>query len=201
MESAGSPTYGGPAVGEWTLVKDKRLKRYSSSLINLLPVALLTAIAAPALWAAPAPALHIGGDVAKPADWTAEQLSGGKAAGAPSVVHYTLKGASHTAHCVSLLALIQAAEPSFNSHIKNHRLQFVVAVQGFDGYTVDFSLPELLPELGNRAVWVALDEDDKPFTDESRPAGLIVPDDVKPGRWVHGVTKITVIDGAKSAGN
>ncbi|BDI30407.1 hypothetical protein CCAX7_24580 [Capsulimonas corticalis] len=167
---------------------------------NLLTVAVLAVTVAPALHAASEPILHIGGDVAKPADWTNAQLSDGKAGAPPVIVHYTLKGVAHTANCIPLLALIQAAEPSFNPHIKNHRLQFVVAVQGFHGYTVDFSLPEMLPELGNKAVWIALDEDGKPLTAEGGAAGLIAPDDVKPGRWVRGVTRITVIDGAKNAG-
>ena len=75
-----------------------------------------------------------------------------------------------------------------------------MAAQGFDGYTVDFSLPELLPEFGHHAVWVALDEDGKPLTGETGPASLLVPDDVKAGRWVHGLTAITVVDGAKPGG-
>jgi DMSO/TMAO reductase YedYZ molybdopterin-dependent catalytic subunit len=56
----------------------------------------------------------------------------------------------------------------------------------------------LLPEIGHRAVWLALDVDGKPLADESGPVELIVPDDTKPGPWVHGVRAITVIDGAQA---
>jgi len=30
------------------------------------------------------------------------------------------------------------------------------------------------------------------------PAELVVKDDVKPGRWVHGIASITIVDGAKT---
>jgi hypothetical protein len=150
-------------------------------------------------WAAPdAPSLHVSGAVGKPADWTAARL-GKDLTGDVQTVYYKVKGVAHTAHAVPLLSVVQAAQPAYNPHIKNHRLQFVVAVQGFDGYTVDFSLAELLPEIGHRAVWLALDEDGKPLADDSGPVGLVVPDDTKPGRWVHGVRAITVIDGAQAS--
>ena len=137
---------------------------------------LIMAIVQP-LQAAPAASLHVAGAVAKPVDWTNAQLSAGQA-GPVQTVRYTLKGSTHTAHCVALLSVVEAAQPNFNARIKNHRLQFIIAVQGFDGYTADFSLAELLPEFGNHPVWLALDEDGKPLTDESSPVSLIVPDDV-----------------------
>ena len=140
--------------------------------------------------------VHVAGAVAKPTDWTNAQLTA-SAAGPVVSIAYTLKGVSHVSHCVSLLDVIKAALPNFNPHIKHHDLQFIVAVQGIDGYTVDFSLAELLPELGNHPVWIALDEDGKPLADETGPAELVVKDDVKPGRWVHGIASITIVDGAK----
>ena len=112
-------------------------------------------------------------------------------------VHYTLKGTGHTSQCVPLLSIIDAAHPSVNSHIKHHDLQFFVQVQGFDGYTVAFSMAELLPSIGNRKVWVALDQDGAPLHEEGGALEVIVPDDVKPARWVHGITAVNVVDGAK----
>ena len=161
-------------------------------------VILAVALTATGLRAAPPPSFHVSGAVGRPADWTADRLAKDQA-GAAQTIHYTLKGVAHTARAVPLLAVIQAAQPGYNARIKNHRLQFLVAVQGFDGYTVDFSLAELLPEIGHRAAWLALDEDGRPLTDESGPVQLIVPDDAKPGRWVHDVRAVTVIDGAQAA--
>ena len=135
----------------------------------------------------------IEGDVAKPAAYTTAELLKGTIAPAQTI-HYTSKDGPHALTCVSLLALIDASQPKFNSHIKNHQLQFIIAVQGFDGYTVDFSYPELEANFGNRAAWLALDIDGKPLTGEAGPMDLIVPDDVKAGRWVKGVAAIIVID-------
>ncbi len=148
--------------------------------------------------AAPAASFHIGGAVVQPQDWTVARLRQERAKDIQTI-HYTLKGEAHAARCVSLLTLVQASQPRLNPHIKNHVLQFVVAVQGRDGYTADFSLAELMPDFGHRAAWMALDVDGKPLPDDGGPVELIVPDDAKPGRWVHAVTVVTVVDGAQPA--
>ncbi len=145
--------------------------------------------------AAPAAALLVSGAATKPGAWDAARLRQGFA-GAIKTVTYTRKGKSHTAHALPLLALVQAAGPRLNPNIKNHRLQFVVLVRGRDGYTAAFSLAELSPDLGQRAAWLALDEDGKPLPAESGPATLVVPGDAKPGRWVHGVAAVVLRDEA-----
>jgi hypothetical protein len=136
------------------------------------------------------------GDVQATTTWDGAKIQHEHAADIQTV-QYTLKGASHSSHCVPLLTLIDDAKPNVNPHIKHHDLQFTVQVQGFDGYTVAFSMAELLPAIGNRKVWVALDEDGAPLKEEGGALEIIVPDDVKPARWVHGITVVTVVDGAK----
>jgi hypothetical protein len=116
--------------------------------------------------------------------------------GQVKTITYTLKGAHHTAHAVPLLAVVNWSRPKFNAHIKHHQLQFVVEVEGQDGYTADFSLGELLPEIGNEKVWVALDQDGKPLADEEGPVELVIPGDRKPARWVRGVAAMLVVDTA-----
>jgi hypothetical protein len=136
------------------------------------------------------------GDVKTAGTWDADRISRELKSDVQPVT-YTIKGQTHAARCVPLLSLIEAAHPNVNPRIKHHELQFIVIVQAFDGYTADFSLPELLPSIGNRSVWIALDEDGKPLNEEGGALQVIVPSDVKPARWVHGITTITVIDGAK----
>lgn len=111
-------------------------------------------------------------------------------------VHYTLHGRTHTARAVPLLALVSQARPRFNPHIKNHQIQFVVEVLGRDGYAADFSLAELLPTLGRRAVWLAWDEDGKALG-ANGPAQALSPDDATPARWVHSVAEVRVLDTAQ----
>jgi len=146
---------------------------------------------------APPASLAIAGAVGKPAKWTAAQMATQFAADIRPL-DYTLKGAKLSAkQTFPLLKLIDAALPKVNPHVKHGDLQFIVAVEGSDGYTVDFSYAELLPEIGNRPVLVALDQDGKALTGEGGPAELIVPSDVKPARWVHGIARIVVIDGSQ----
>ncbi len=167
----------------------------AAALAALLP-ALPTSAQKPA--AAPEPTLQIGGAVGKPAKWTAAQMAA-QFAGDIKPLAYTLKGVKHTAQkAIPLLALLRAAAPKVNAHVKHGELQFVIAASGQDGYTVDFGYADLLPEIGNKAVWVALDEDGKPLTGESGPAELIVPDDGKPARWVHSLVRIVVVDGSQT---
>ena len=145
--------------------------------------------------AAPAATLLVSGAVTKPGAWDAARLKRDFGRDIQTVT-YTRKGKSHTAHAVPLRALVQAAGPRFNPNIKNHRLQFVVLVRGRDGYTAAFSLAEMSPDLGQRAAWLALDEDGQMLPAESGPSSLLVPGDAKPGRWVHGVAAIVVRDEA-----
>lgn len=143
--------------------------------------------------------LHVGGAVDKPGDWTVARLEK-EFAGQIRTVPYVLKGQPGTAHCLSLLTLVEAVQPHLNPKIKHHLLSFMVVAQGRDGYTASFSLGEMLPANGQRDVWLALDENGKPLTPRNAPIQLIVPGDQEFGRWVHGVVKLTVVDGAKLKG-
>ena len=155
-----------------------------------LPGACLRAAPPPI---ATAPSLQVSGAVLQPGAWDAARLRHDLAV---TPLTYSLKGKRHTAHCVSLFALLTTAQPRFNPNIKNHRLQFVVLVRGRDGYTAAFSLAELSPDLGRGATWLALDEDGQPLGADDGPAQLIVPGDARPSRWVHSVAAIIVRDEA-----
>ena len=158
-------------------------------LLALLP---LPGFAAPPA----ASSFQITGAVAKPRDYTPSALRG-QFGSSLQIITYTRKGTKHTAHAVPLWTVLQAAAPRVNPQIKNHVLQFVVLVSGRDGYTAAFSFGELAPNFGNKPVWLALDEDNKPLG-EGTDGGvdLVVPDDVKAGRWVHSVTRVSAVDEA-----
>ena len=145
--------------------------------------------------APPTATLQVGGAVAAARSWTVPQLRQALA-GEVRVVHYTLQGKPHQAHCVPLLAVIQAARPGFHPQVKNDRVRFLVLMRGKDGYSAAFSLAELLPEFGHAAAWLAWDRDGKPLPPEAGPVELLVPGDVKAARWVHGIAAVTVTDAA-----
>lgn len=143
--------------------------------------------------------LHIGGAVSKPADWTADKLRDAFASQIKKV-EYTAKGQKHASNCVPLLAIVQAAEPVTNPKHRNYALRLAVVVSASDGYAVTFGMGDLMPDVGNREVWVALDMDGAPLSGRDLPAKLIVPGDAKPSRAIWGVTKIDVIDPTAAAG-
>lgn len=156
---------------------------------------LLTQVAA----AGPEPTsahVVVAGAVEVPGDWTVERIRKDLAAEVREV-SFSVEGkpeVTKKARCVSLLALVQAAKPKIDPAIKGHRLAFVVAVRGRDGYTTTFSLGELLPEYGRRDVWVALDLDGAALEPELAPVEILVPADERRSRWVRGVASVTVID-------
>ena len=118
---------------------------------------------------------------------------------------YTSRGNKVESHCVALYAVLKAAgvevdlkmSPGTEAGKKNHPLRFAVVVVGRDGYTAAFSLAELLPEVGGRQVYLALDADGKPFAEGEGHMRVISPDDKNLSRWVRDAGTIQVVDASK----
>ncbi len=152
----------------------------------------------------PAATVSVGGAVAHPMSVSADDLRS-RFAAQVSPIEYESHGHKHAAHAVPLIAVLQAAgvdatlkmDPKADPRTKNGPLRLAVVVKGRDGYAATFALAELLPDIGDRPVWIALDADEKPLADRAAPVELIAPADAKPGRWVRGVASITVIDPTK----
>jgi hypothetical protein len=141
---------------------------------------------------------------ATPQIWTASRLEKEFAAEVKPV-EYVARGHKHTYNCVPLMSVLKAAgapteietaqkpEPK----LKSYPLRFIAVVQGRDGYVVAFSLAELLPSIGNRQVWLALEMDGAPLLERESPARLIVPEDKQAARGVHQIAAITIINAAE----
>lgn len=148
------------------------------------------------------PSLRIGGAVA-PSTWTVARLKS-QFASQIREIKYAGKGKQHSSSCVALIALLKAAgtpvdlkmDPAADPRSKNRPLRLGVIVRGRDGYEAFFSLAELMEGIGNREAWLALDIDGGDLPAGEGPVKLIVPQDGKPGRWVHGVSDILVLDAA-----
>jgi DMSO/TMAO reductase YedYZ molybdopterin-dependent catalytic subunit len=151
-------------------------------------------------------AITISGVVDKPGSWGVDQIKSQFSADM-KLIDYASHGQKHQSDCVPLLSLLKAAgtdtalkmNPAADPKTKNYPLRLIVLIRGNDGYTVCFSLAELLPDIGNQVVWVALDQDGQPLSAKDGPVRLVVPADVKPGRWVHAVSEIRVIDPTAAA--
>jgi hypothetical protein len=162
-------------------------------------IILLVSLLATAAGAADS--MSITGAVTKPGDWTVEKLKTDLAADVTSIT-YTGHDGKHTSSAVPLVALLKAAgmttdlpQPpkGIDPKTKHAETHYAVIVEGSDGYIAVFSLAELMPDLGNRHVYLALDVDAKAWSDKDAPAKLVAIDDVKPARWVHSVKTITVV--------
>jgi hypothetical protein len=115
------------------------------------------------------------------------------------------RGQKTESKCVSLYNVLKAAgaevdlnmSPGTASSRKNHALRFAVVVVGRDGYTAVFSLAEIVPEVGGRQVWLALDASGKPFAEGEGHMRVISPDDKNLSRWVRDVGTIQIVDASK----
>jgi hypothetical protein len=145
--------------------------------------------------------IQLAGDIDHAGNWTPNQIKSTLSSEIKSI-DFTTHGQKHSYNCVPLLSLLKAAGahtdlkmgPAVDPHIKNLALHLVVVITASDGYAVSFSLAELLPQIGNREAWLALDEDNQPFPPRDAPARLIVPGDTIPARSIHAVSEIDVID-------
>jgi hypothetical protein len=137
--------------------------------------------------------------------WTIEAFKTKFSAQTKSIT-FTSHGQSHTADAVPLLTVLTDAgapttwkmDSKADPKTKNWPLRQTVLITGRDGYQAALALAEILPEFGNHEAWLAFDRDGQPLDDRSAPVELIVPGDVKPGRWVRGVVNIFVQPAAPS---
>ena len=100
---------------------------------------------------------------------------------------------------VSLWALLDKSVGIANDPaVHNDGLGKVVIATGNDGYRVAFSLAELDPAFGNQPDLIAYEADGKPIGPNGF-ARLIVPNDVKGGRFVSRLVGLQVISAAPAA--
>lgn len=139
------------------------------------------------------PRLTVEGNVAHRRSYTVEQLRA-EFAKETQEVSFDEKGQPGHAHAFPLAALLRAAEPSLDPLRKHADFSLAVVTLAPDGYSAVFSGAELSKELGKGSVWVALDWNGAPLQGADAPVRLIVTDDAKPSRWVHGVRTIRVVN-------
>jgi len=144
--------------------------------------------------------LVVRGDVHKPGQWSPENL---KHQFADQIQTVEFEGDTekepHVGTGVALLSLLLTADPQVEKTPKHHDLTFLVIVEARDGYKTCFSLAELLPDVGHAQVLLIWEMDGKPLAGKEAPFRLIVSSDLGPDRWIYGISRITLVDGAKLA--
>ncbi len=163
-------------------------------LLFLLLAGVMTACGGQALLAA-APATELGtfvvdGNVQNPLTLTVEQLAA-MPTQEVTVEFETGDGLEeHTYTGVPLIALLEQAELGLDPDVKNDKLRHYVAVAGSDGYVAVVAYGEIDPEFGNRMVLLAVTEDGASLAAEG--PRLVVPGDVRGGRYVTNVVRVSV---------
>ncbi|MER5931809.1 molybdopterin-dependent oxidoreductase [Streptomyces sp. NPDC002054] len=145
---------------------------------------------------APAPALkpgevRVAGQVDKPYTVTLASLRG-LPQKSVEVEYTSAKGQQkHTYQGVLLHDVLKDAQPRFDAAKKNGQLRGVVAATGGGDYRALFAWAELDPGFAKSQILLAVSEDGKPFDDAAGPR-LVVPQDVKGGRYVSELNQLWV---------
>lgn len=158
----------------------------------LLVLALASAVSGQGAPRPTSPSFTLGGQIANPRSYTPEDV---KALSAKEVtLEYTAANQpqKHSFRGVPLWDLISSAKPQFEPNTKNDSLRWVVQATGSDGYTASFALGELDPNFGNKGVLVAFEQDGQPLPPEDGLLRLVVPGDLKGGRFVSALVTVIV---------
>lgn len=172
----------------------ERITGRCGALIVLMVVLAGCAAAAPttptpvaAVSAPPPGTFRVTGAVTTPGELTIDKLKG-MPQQTVMVSFGTGKGPEqHTETGVALSELLPPAALATQDR-KNDLLSFAVLAIGSDGYAALVAYGEVSPDFGNKAVLLAVQQDG---TDLARPR-LVVPGDVKGGRYVTDVVELHV---------
>jgi DMSO/TMAO reductase YedYZ molybdopterin-dependent catalytic subunit len=135
-------------------------------------------------------AVLISGDVANPAALSAEELRA-LPSQTQSVTFDSKQGQQHHTYVgPRLIDVIESAGPTGDSADEHAHLATAVVATGADGYTAAVAWGEISPVFAASPVLVAHTEDGE---DLERPR-LVVPGDIKGGRYVSDVTELRVVN-------
>lgn len=154
------------------------------------PVAAVSTAIAAAPAQTPAGSVRVDGAVAHPRTLSVDQLRDFPARTQAVQFESSAGTQTHTYDGAALTDILGDAALRVSSSAKNPELTVAVLATGTDGYSAAVSWGELSPAFGATPVLVAYTEDGRPL-DTPR---LVVPGDVKGGRYVSGLTDLRVVD-------
>ncbi|MGW4802235.1 molybdopterin-dependent oxidoreductase, partial [Nonomuraea sp. NPDC004297] len=149
-----------------------------------------TAVPAAAHQSAGAPSVKVRGHVEHPRSFTMARLRG-LPQHTVRVRYQTSHGAErHTFTGPLLSDVLRLTRPRIDPTLKNAQLRLYVSATGSDGYRATVAWAELDPDFSGKKVLLAVSQDGDRL-DEQGPR-LVVPGDVKGGRYVSGVVRLDV---------
>ena len=135
--------------------------------------------------------LVVDGQVLNPLDLTIDALKTNYSA---QTADATYKSGEDTVTAsfvgVSLWDILGAAQPNFNTDVKNDKLSTFIVATGSDGYQVVIAWGEIDPDFGNQPILVAFERDGETL---ELPT-LVVPGDARGGRYVSGLVNLSLRD-------
>jgi len=108
-------------------------------------------------------------------------------------------GAEATYRGPDLRGLATLAGAPTGRGLRGPAMTLALLVEGSDGYAVGFMVSELDPQFGARPAIVARSRSGEPLAEADGPWRVVVPDDAFHARWVRGVTRVRLVDVARSA--
>ncbi|OLT21591.1 hypothetical protein BJF78_08260 [Pseudonocardia sp. CNS-139] len=152
------------------------------------PAAAPAAAVTTAAQAAPAGVVRLAGDVCEPRDLQVAELA---ALPQQTVAVQYQSGQGPQSHTETGVLLADLLPPDALATTDRHNdlLAFGVLAVGADGYAALVAYGEVSPQFGNRGILLATAEDGQPL---ERPQ-LVVPGDVRGGRYVHDVVELRVV--------
>ncbi|MGO4561374.1 molybdopterin-dependent oxidoreductase [Rhizobiales bacterium 3FA27D7] len=108
-------------------------------------------------------------------------------------VSFMTKNGVEKGHYKGVLLWSLLQEKGLSKLSQNHHedLQHTFLVTAEDGYRIAFSIGEIAPDFGNRAILIATERDGKPLAPDEG-LRLVVPGDARGARSVKGVVSIEV---------
>jgi molybdate transport system substrate-binding protein len=95
--------------------------------------------------------------------------------------------------------VLGSAQPNFNADVRNDKLGMYIVVTASDGYQAVIAWGEIDPEFGNQPILVAYEQEGGPIEDSQGPIRLVVPGDMRGGRYVSGIVNISLRDAPRIA--
>jgi molybdate transport system substrate-binding protein len=137
----------------------------------------------------------VDGQVLNPITLTVESLSTDYASQTIDVTYMSGEESVSTSFTgVRLWDILSSAQPNFNADVRNDKLSTFIVVTASDGYQAVIAWGEIDPEFGNQPILVAFEQEGAPIADEQGPIRLIVPGDMRGGRYVSGIVNISLRD-------
>ena len=169
-----------------------------SSIIRFFAAGVMAALlSASGAFAQKHTSLEIRGDVQKPRAWTVEDVKKHFAEETRTVKSTIGRENQETTSIgIPLISLLRNADLKLSETPKHHDFTFFVIVEAYDGYRAYFTFAELASGDKENPVLLAWEENGKPIPDNEAPFRLR---GTSSTRSIFGITRITLIDGARLA--